>query len=50
MKSEIKCPTCGEVIGEIEKPVITDEDIQQYVAMFMCSQGHVAVINQPVEE
>jgi hypothetical protein len=40
MKKLIKCSTCDEVIGELDKPEIADEDVAQYKAMVTCSNGH----------
>lgn len=40
MIADIKCLTCGELMGTIEKPVITDRDILLYHQMQTCSLGH----------
>lgn len=38
----VKCLTCDEVLGSIEKPEITDADLDKYREMVVCSQGHGA--------
>lgn len=36
----IKCSVCSEVLGTLEKPVITDLDVETYRQMVTCSSGH----------
>lgn len=36
----IKCVTCSEVLGTIQKPMVTEYDIEKYREMITCSQGH----------
>ena len=40
MKADIKCATCGELLGTIEKDEIMDADSALYQKMEICSQGH----------
>lgn len=48
MISDIECPVCGEVIGSVEKDLITDEDRALY-QMVQRSQGHgQALLSEPV--
>lgn len=41
MKQKIVCEECEEIIGEIEKEQVTDEDRRIYREGSECSQGHV---------
>lgn len=43
MVAIIKCQTCQEVLGTIEKDVISANDIAAYTASCTCSQGHTTV-------
>jgi hypothetical protein len=43
MIAKIKCATCSEEMGQIDKDIITPEDIAMYQQMMVCSQGHSAV-------
>ncbi len=45
---EIKCTTCGEIMGSVEKPVITEADIELYKYSVTCSNGHRE--EKPTEE
>lgn len=38
----IKCLTCQEVLGQLEKPQIAEYDVEKYREMVTCSQGHGA--------
>lgn len=40
MKAKIQCQTCSQILGELEKEEITDEDQEQYKAMCDCDHGH----------
>lgn len=42
----IKCNTCGEVIGTINKPEITLQDEQEYQQMVTCPSGHSETVLQ----
>lgn len=47
----IKCQTCNEVMGQIDKPIISQEDIDMYQSSLICSQGHSSIqIGEPDEE
>lgn len=46
----IQCNTCGEVLGQIEKPEITAEDIQVYRQMVVCSSGHSEVLLEEIND
>lgn len=41
---EIKCETCGEVLGTIEKNEITENDIAEYKQMMVCENGHQTIL------
>ena len=41
MRTTITCGTCSEVIGHLEKDVITPADEQLYRQMTACSNGHI---------
>lgn len=43
MRAEIRCQTCNELMGTIDKPEITAEDIEKYQQMMTCSSGHSSV-------
>ena len=40
MKVHVKCSTCNEFLGTVEKPEVTQTDIDFYRAMVVCSLGH----------
>jgi hypothetical protein len=40
-KKNIKCEVCGEIVGSLEKNVITQEDRDLYRQMIMCPNGHI---------
>lgn len=46
----IKCTTCNETLGTIEKPAITQDDLEMYQASMICSQGHVPELEQQEPE
>jgi len=50
MEKQIKCVICGEIIGTINKPEITEQDAIEYAAMTTCSQGHLQTEEILVEE
>lgn len=39
----IKCRICQEVMGQIEKEVVSEQDVAEYQQMLTCSQGHTDV-------
>lgn len=43
MIKTIKCTTCEEILGTLEKPEITDQDISEYQVMVSCSLGHQTI-------
>lgn len=46
---KIKCEVCGEEIGTIDKPIVTELDQELYRSMTSCSNGHTET-TQLVEE
>ena len=38
MKMQVKCNVCGAVLGELEKDIITQDDLDLYQEMMACSQ------------
>ena len=40
MVVNVKCATCLEFLGTIEKPEVTVSDVDFYRAMVVCSMGH----------
>lgn len=40
MTVDIKCETCDELLGQITKEEVTQEDIDLYLATTVCSNGH----------
>lgn len=40
MIKHIKCTECGELLGTIDKPVVTAQDEMEYAEMVACSLGH----------
>lgn len=40
MRVDIKCTTCDETMGTLEKPEITDTDVSLYQQMMTCPNGH----------
>jgi hypothetical protein len=42
MIATIECATCSEIIGTIEKPEITMQDVLEYQRMVVCSNGHIS--------
>jgi hypothetical protein len=40
MKVSVKCSTCQELLGTIEKPSVTEIDVEFYRVMVVCSLGH----------
>lgn len=40
MTANILCQTCGEIMGELTKDNITQDDITLYQQMMTCSKGH----------
>lgn len=41
MTKEIKCNQCDEVLGILNKPVITEQDEIEYAEMVACSLEHI---------
>lgn len=41
---EIQCATCGEILGTLDKPVITDADRELFQTQTVCSLGHGAAV------
>lgn len=50
MIKEIKCQVCGEVIGTLVKPEVTQLDEDLYRAMVTCPNGHTEAVLTPPEE
>jgi hypothetical protein len=42
MRVIVKCLTCDEVLGNIEKADVSDDDLSFYRQMVTCSNGHIA--------
>lgn len=50
MIKTIKCSVCGEVIGQIEKNEITENDESLYRQMVTCPNGHSEAELVPITE
>lgn len=50
MKMLIKCAVCGKSLGEVSKPVITDDDKAKYEQMTRCDEHIEATPETVVEE
>lgn len=46
---QIKCSVCDSVMGTLEKPAITERDIEDYAAMMTCENGHSSSVLSPPE-
>jgi hypothetical protein len=45
MQADIKCPSCGKVLGTIEKDEITQQDMELYNQMCKCDCGAQAALD-----
>ena len=50
MEKQIKCVVCGEILGTVEKPEISEQDAIDYSAMMACSDGHPQTIEVLADE